>query len=609
MSDDWIYDYDNNEPLYQMDDDYAVGMDGHIVQNVDGNWGFEPSTGEFHFTSGWNSSGSDSDDDDSSSISTQSKISRQQNRVRYNTSPSNSSSGRSINNNESVGCGVVLTIVSLIIAGAIVGGLKAEISGFLAFILVLFIEIVICVAYFLIRDAMHNSGNSTSSGAPARSGGVSYPTEPDFKERDDDTLFRFCKVRVAKNGEEYYYRTTDSSIKEGDYVIVPDPDGAAGVSAEVVEVRLFARTMVPVPLTEAKYIKKKIDAATYAERIEKADQAKTKTGINVNLTILLIAFLCVVIAVLTAVAVDSQQAKETPVFVEATMTPEPAETSEPTQTQKPTQKPQSTPAESRTVGTEAEELIASTTAEIETMIGTLNDFYEEFSAIDPNELTDEEIHEQEQIWSGYRDDADEKLSELAEKKPLLKYKKTWVALEDAVKQVRNITDYLSDWDYSGDGQYESYDVVEAVNNAKFWILVLELYLDDVYTYYREESDTATPKPQSTPYVGQYVSESQASKWEWQGVWYNYNNTGKKAVGYYYKDSEHAYSIKVDYDTNRIIEVSVTNFGSHYSSSKKTTDSDPYNASDYNNPDFFYDGYYDDFSDYDEAEEYWEEYGD
>lgn len=58
---DWIYDYHDNEPLYQMDDDYAVGKDGHIVQNVDGNWGFEPTTGEFHMTSGWNASGDDGD--------------------------------------------------------------------------------------------------------------------------------------------------------------------------------------------------------------------------------------------------------------------------------------------------------------------------------------------------------------------------------------------------------------------------------------------------------------------------------------------------------------------------------------------------------------------
>ena len=35
--------------------------------------------------------------------------------------------------------------------------------------------------------------------------------------------------------------------------------------------------------------------------------------------------------------------------------------------------------------------------------------------------------------------------------------------------------------------------------------------------------------------------------------------------------------------------------------------DPYDASDYSNPDDFYDDHYDDFYDYDEAEEYWIEH--
>ena len=44
-------------------------------------------------------------------------------------------------------------------------------------------------------------------------------------------------------------------------------------------------------------------------------------------------------------------------------------------------------------------------------------------------------------------------------------------------------------------------------------------------------------------------------------------------------------------------------------STSKSNSDPYNAGDYNNPEFFYDDWYDDFYDYDEAEEYWEDYGD
>lgn len=128
----------------------------------------------------------------------------------------------------------------------------------------------------------------------------------------------------------------------------------------------------------------------------------------------------------------------------------------------------------------------------------------------------------------------------------------------------------------------------------------------------------TPRPStssrtssSAPYVGQYVTEATTSKWEWMGEWYNYNGTGMKVVGYYYRTTEHAYSIKVDPQTNCIVEVSVTDFYTPAPSTHKTTTNttDPYNAKDYAHPDDFYYDYYDDFWDYEDAEEYWEEYGD
>ena len=44
-----------------------------------------------------------------------------------------------------------------------------------------------------------------------------------------------------------------------------------------------------------------------------------------------------------------------------------------------------------------------------------------------------------------------------------------------------------------------------------------------------------------------------------------------------------------------------------STGRKWYDEDEYDASDYSNPDDFYDDHYDDFYDYDEAEEYWIEH--
>ena len=52
---DHIFDLDDGEFLYQMDDDYALGSDGHIVQNAGGGLGMDLNTGEFHMTSGWDS--------------------------------------------------------------------------------------------------------------------------------------------------------------------------------------------------------------------------------------------------------------------------------------------------------------------------------------------------------------------------------------------------------------------------------------------------------------------------------------------------------------------------------------------------------------------------
>lgn len=61
---DHIFDLDDGEFLYQMDDDYALGSDGHIVQNAGGGMGMDLNTGEFHMTSGWDTGDDQSWDDE-----------------------------------------------------------------------------------------------------------------------------------------------------------------------------------------------------------------------------------------------------------------------------------------------------------------------------------------------------------------------------------------------------------------------------------------------------------------------------------------------------------------------------------------------------------------
>ena len=116
-----------------------------------------------------------------------------------------------------------------------------------------------------------------------------------------------------------------------------------------------------------------------------------------------------------------------------------------------------------------------------------------------------------------------------------------------------------------------------------------------------------------PYVGMYVPYI-PSNWEWQGT---DNLTVKDWTGnrvrttkYRYDDPPKIYIIWVDED-NEVVKVSVTDPtapSKKRKTSKPKTTNDPYGASDYAHPDDFYYDYPDDFWDYEDAEDYWAEYG-
>ena len=128
--------------------------------------------------------------------------------------------------------------------------------------------------------------------------------------------------------------------------------------------------------------------------------------------------------------------------------------------------------------------------------------------------------------------------------------------------------------------------------------------------------TSTPKPSATPmpavpYVGMYVSYV-PSRWQWQGT---DNLTVKDAAGngirtikYRYDAPPKIYVIWVSESTNKVVKVSVTDptaSSNRKSTTNKKSSSDPYQAKDYAHPDDFYYDYYDDFWDYEDAEDYWE----
>ena len=124
--------------------------------------------------------------------------------------------------------------------------------------------------------------------------------------------------------------------------------------------------------------------------------------------------------------------------------------------------------------------------------------------------------------------------------------------------------------------------------------------------------TPTPMP-SVPYVSMYVSYV-PSKWTWQGT---DNLTVKDAAGngirtikYRYDAPPKIYVIWVSESTNNVVKVSVTDptaSSNRKSSTNKKSSSDPYQAKDYAHPDDFYYDYYDDFWDYEDAEDYWEKH--
>ena len=126
----------------------------------------------------------------------------------------------------------------------------------------------------------------------------------------------------------------------------------------------------------------------------------------------------------------------------------------------------------------------------------------------------------------------------------------------------------------------------------------------------------TPRATSTPvsavpYVGMAVPYVPA-KWTWQGTdnltVKDASGKGIRTIKYHYEDLPKQYTIWVSEANNQVVKVSITDptaSTKRTGSTKKKSSSDPYHASDYAHPDDFYYDYYDDFWDYEDAEDYWE----
>ena len=143
---------------------------------------------------------------------------------------------------------------------------------------------------------------------------------------------------------------------------------------------------------------------------------------------------------------------------------------------------------------------------------------------------------------------------------------------------------------------------------------------DVILEPRSTPAVTTPRS-SIPYEGEYVTSSMTRNWTVLLSDYSYRyrsgiHKGERvsSTQYKYVNGGYTYYIFVDNKTHKVIEVNKQSNSTPKSTPKPTTrpttsNNDPYNAKDYAHPDDFYYDYYDDFWDYEDAEEYWEEYGD
>ena len=112
-----------------------------------------------------------------------------------------------------------------------------------------------------------------------------------------------------------------------------------------------------------------------------------------------------------------------------------------------------------------------------------------------------------------------------------------------------------------------------------------------------------------PSKGMQAPEWEIKKWTWQGT--DYSTCKKKTAKYSYQLDSYSFNIWIDDDNI----VQKADYGILGKPDNKKTDTqkkpededDPYDAKGFMNPDDFYYAHYDDFWDYDEAEEYWEDH--
>ena len=231
-----------------------------------------------------------------------------------------------------------------------------------------------------------------------------------------------------------------------------------------------------------------------------------------------------------------------------------------------TQKPE--PAPIRMDDARSKEEILRVMTGTEACLDDLMVFNSEMWESGPVSVSVDKIREYETAWSGRYDEMVKLLAEMALSEPSAYYRSSWEGLREYVEILAETARILSDWDRDGDGKYTGEECT-AVNNEAIKTALRSLDALDRISGKSSESGTEADSGQSgaagTPSVPKQLSPLRPS-------------------------------------VSRLS-------GSSSSKGSGTTPSDPYNARDYYHAEDFYDDHYDDFFDYEEAEDYWNEWND
>jgi hypothetical protein len=208
---------------------------------------------------------------------------------------------------------------------------------------------------------------------------------------------------------------------------------------------------------------------------------------------------------------------------------------------------------------ETHEKFTAIAKDVETVTSYLGDYNEKYWQSDHVSMEIETVRQEEAKWSEYRDMMAGRLEEMNQYQPSELFQSSWEYLYQIAQSTYTYANDLSHWDTNNDGEYSDEECVSANQNA----LDTAIKTQDPADRLSEAYDKALRE-----YTAKYATKQ---------VQQQKKTTVKR------------------------------NSGSITQRKTTTQKSDPYNAKDYMDPEDFYEDNYDDFWDFEDAEDYWDEH--